>query len=964
MINPDKLAGPAAADKAGANADICSSCHQPLTRRGPDGECLRCMIGFALSQDENQQSEGRKASTSGSLRYGHFEVVVGVDGLPVELGSGAMAVTYRAHDTVLNCDVALKVIDQRVAENPMARARFLREARAAAQIHHPNVAGVSHYGEQDGECYYVMELVQGETLEARVRRDGPLSPAQVLEVGIQAARALVTAEACGVVHRDLKPSNLMILAGQGDTDGTDSFVIKVIDFGLAKGFTAESSLGLEQTRSGFVGTPAFASPEQFAPADDARIDMRSDIYSLGVTLWYLLCGRTPFVGRTLADIHHLQLNQPLPIEQLAPAHVPKRFLTALKSMLASDPNARPQSARELLKALCDAQGTTRATRIRVNHRPLQIAVAALLLASVGAGIWWKFQQGPRGNQFKDSIAVLPFRNLSPDGIDAFFSLGFQDEITSDLAHVAALKVIGSQSTKSYVPGQRDYARIGRQLDVRKLLEGDVRREGGRVQIDLRLIDADAPDHPSSFSYERALGEILVLKTEIARALTARLQSPVSWSESAALEKPPTSDVKAYDLYLQARAVPKSGADEAEVRHNATQVITLLDEAVTRDPGFALAYCEMAKAHSKIVAYKIGANAEELTVDHRSLAEVALQKAWRLQPDLGELHLAQAHHFYLVTRDFDQARIEIDLARHALPNDSELEYIAGRIARAQGRWDEAVRCMQRALTLAPRSELYLATMGDTYLLLRRYDDYEAVATTLATVFEPEHLGDFPLERALRPYEQNGDQAPMRAALAERVAANGVTAHDRDLAGLVIALADRDAEAIMRIVAARGPRPLSNTGANYPNAWFEALAARIRGDAAAAHAAFTAARAEVENAFLADPSSARTLSLLAIIDAGLGRTDAAIAEGRRAMEIGRGSLTDAPVLACNLALVYAWSGQLDAAFPLLEEWLNRPAGRLFPHQPTYGDFKLNPVWDELRNDPRFVQLVDRLAPPKPR
>ena len=253
-----------------------------------------------------------------------------------------MAITYRARDTVLNSVVALKVIDRRVAKIPGVRSRFLREARAAAQIHHPNVARVSHYGEQDGECFYVMELVEGETLEARVRREGPMPLALALEVIEQAARALAAAEACGVVHRDIKPSNIML-----ESDPSGALIVKVIDYGIAKVVDAQAERDAEKTQSGFIGTPAFASPEQFAPSEQTKIDTRSDIYSLGVTFWYLLSGRVPFVGRTLNDIR-LRQTEPLPIEQLKVGDVPARILALLKSMLASDPKDRPQSARELL----------------------------------------------------------------------------------------------------------------------------------------------------------------------------------------------------------------------------------------------------------------------------------------------------------------------------------------------------------------------------------------------------------------------------------------------------------------------------------------------------------------------------------------------------------------------------------------------------------------------------------------
>src|SRR5882724_3269209 len=228
-------------NKSIAFAETCSTCGGPLTR----GECLRCLVSLGFLSDSQQPDkvENGRRLTPGPLKYDHFEVEVGADGFPVELGAGAMAITYRARDTVLNSVVALKVIDRKVAQMPGVRSRFLREARAAAQIHHPNVAHVSHYGEQDGECFYVMELVEGETLERRIRRDGPMPLALALEVLEQAARALAAAEACGVVHRDIKPSNIML-----ESDAAGALVVKVIDYGIAKVLNPEAERGAEQTQ--------------------------------------------------------------------------------------------------------------------------------------------------------------------------------------------------------------------------------------------------------------------------------------------------------------------------------------------------------------------------------------------------------------------------------------------------------------------------------------------------------------------------------------------------------------------------------------------------------------------------------------------------------------------------------------------------------------------------------------------
>src|SRR3954447_10079184 len=315
-------------------AKTCATCGRPLTQCGPNGECLRCLVslGFLADGEQPERPAARGRLTPGPLRYAHFEVETGADGFPVELGAGAMAITYRAHDTVLNSVVALKVIDRKVAQNPGARSRFLREARAAANIRHLNVARVTYYGEQDGECFYAMELVDGETLEAHVRRDGPMPLAVALNVIEQAARALAAAEACGVVHRDIKPSNVML-----ESDSSGTLRVKLIDYGVAKVMGPQTQSGAGQTQAGFIGTPAFASPEQFAGAGQLPVDTRSDIYSLGVTLWYLLTGRAAFVGRTMEEIRARQTSD-LPLEQLKGLHIPSQVSALLKSMLATDPN--------------------------------------------------------------------------------------------------------------------------------------------------------------------------------------------------------------------------------------------------------------------------------------------------------------------------------------------------------------------------------------------------------------------------------------------------------------------------------------------------------------------------------------------------------------------------------------------------------------------------------------------------
>src|SRR5213083_2687141 len=550
----DNGSGPGRVNTEPRTAGTCGTCGRALTQCGPNGECLRCLVslGFLADGEQAERPAPRGRLTPGPLRYAHFEAEIGADGFPVELGAGAMAVTYRARDTVLNSAVALKVIDRSVAHNPGARTRFLREARAAANIHHPNVARVTYYGEQDGECFYAMELVHGETLEARVRRDGPMPLALALQVIEQAARALAVAEVCGVVHRDIKPSNLML-----ESDASEALMVKVIDYGVAKVMGLQAEPAAEQTQAGFIGTPAFASPEQFAGAGQLPIDTRSDIYSLGVTLWYLLSGRTPFVGRTMEEIRTRQTSE-LPLEQLRNLHLPGQVITLLKSMLAPDPKDRPQSARELLSAVhrCYArfnpEARSRRRRVVLAGAASMLAIAALALGT------WLYQRTRSFTPMERSIAVLPFENLSSDKENAYFAEGIQDEILTRLSKIAALKVISRTSTQKYKSAPDNLRDVGRQLGVANLLEGSVQKIANAVHVNVQLIRAATDEHLWAESYNRKLDDVFGVEGEIATAIAEQLNAKLTGAEQKAVAEKPTENAAAYDVYLRAAAIDNAG----------------------------------------------------------------------------------------------------------------------------------------------------------------------------------------------------------------------------------------------------------------------------------------------------------------------------------------------------------------------------------------------------------------------
>src|SRR5438128_1330276 len=319
---------------------VCETCGSPIeTTSAGDLGCIACLIATGLDT-EAEQSDTAFASAPDQL--GAYTIEHHADGSAWELGHGAMGVTYRAIDKALHRPVALKIINtDRGSHSAEARARFMREARAAAALRHPNVATVYQFGVRDetGQFFYAMELVEGETLEERVRRLGPLDVLTTIDIALQVTAALAAAEERGLVHRDLKPGNLMLVGAKDNGAAT----VKVIDFGIAKA-VAEKTDAMTLTQGGFVGTPAFASPEQFT---NAPVDVRSDIYSLGATLWFLLTGHILFSGRTVEEICEARRSKPLPIEQLKAARVPHRFVALLTLMLAIEPAARPAGAREL-----------------------------------------------------------------------------------------------------------------------------------------------------------------------------------------------------------------------------------------------------------------------------------------------------------------------------------------------------------------------------------------------------------------------------------------------------------------------------------------------------------------------------------------------------------------------------------------------------------------------------------------
>jgi serine/threonine protein kinase/Tfp pilus assembly protein PilF len=922
----------------------CATCGRPLTQCGPNGECLRCLVslGFLADGENAERPAARSRLTPGPLRYAHFEVEIGADGFPVELGAGAMAITYRTRDTVLNSEVALKVIDRSVAQNPGARARFLREARAAANIHHPNVARVIYYGEQDGECFYAMELVYGETLEARVRRDGPMPLALALEVTEQAARALAAAEACGVVHRDIKPSNLMF-----DSDASETLTVKVIDYGVAKVMGPPTESGAEQTQAGFIGTPAFASPEQFAGAGQMPIDARSDIYSLGVTLWYLLAGRTPFVGRTMEEIRARQTSE-LPLEQLKGLHLPGQVITLLRSMLAPDPKDRPQSARELLSAVhrCYARFNPEA-RSRRRRAALAGTGLTLVIAGIALGTWM-YQRAESFPPIERSIAVLPFENLSSDKENAYFAEGIQDEILTRLSKIADLKVISRTSTQNYKSAPKNLRDIAKQLGVAHILEGSVQKSGDAVRVNVQLIKAATDSHLWSDTFDRKLTDIFSVESEVSKAIADELQAKLTGHEEEVIAAKPTDNPQAYDAYLRGLAYTlKTGFTPA----NSLGAQKYLKEAVRLDPKFALGWALL----SYVDASGYLTQSLQPTVALREEARAAAETALTLQPNLGEAVFAKGFYHYACLRDYGTAVNYLEQAYRLLPNNSRIPQSLAYVERRRGNWEKSEEYFNEAEKLDPRNVNLLSQHARSYVCLRRFSEALAKLEQILNI-TPDDIDTLVLKARIAQAE--GDLARASALLAPlRLGADYANALETQVYQAI--LESRPAPIIARLKEILATPDQALGYYNGELRFWLGWAQEVAGDHAAARESWNQARRELEPFLKEQPENFVLMGDLALTNMALGDNAAALALAERAIAtipIEKDALIGPRPLDI-LARVAARIGDPDRSIATLEKLLSIPYEAPLAANPplTPALLSLDPMFDPLRTDPRFQKLV---------
>ena len=551
-----------------------------------------------------------------------------------------------------------------------------------------------------------------------------------------------------------------------------------------------------------------------------------------------------------------------------------------------------------------------------------------------------------------SIAVLPFENLSDDKENEYFAAGVHDDILSSLAKVADLKVISRTSVQQFKSGARNLREIGRALGVAHILEGTARRAGNRIRVNAQLIDARSDDHLWGETFDREITDLFALQSELAERITQALQANLSAREKTNLQSHPTEDILAYELFLRARELfhwAGSGYSPDKGAH----ALRLIEEAVERDPTFALAYALKSRLHSEV--YWFGYDKSRA---HLEKANAAAETALKLQPDLGEAHLAKAFYYYYGFRRYDIAKTHVTAAVRAIPNNADVLITAAAIARREGKWQEALNNTEQARDRDPRSLLVLWELFVNYHAVHEYAKAERAVSEALSISPTAPF--FILASGAIALFRDGVTAPFRSLLG-KIPRNLDPGGAISTIALRLSLMERDLAEAERVLAACAHEKLDDEGLSgvagaldgyiVPKSWYAGLIARERGDASAARAAFERAKQAVEDDLAHCSEDAKSLVMLAMIHAELGEEKDALRAAARASEllpISSDSF-DGPILATTLAAVSAKLGDKDSAIQQLQSLVGVPNG------PTPGILRIEPEWDSLRDDPRFKKLA---------
>jgi eukaryotic-like serine/threonine-protein kinase len=894
---------------------------------------IDAVFGAADPPAEPERSAERDILGLAGQTVGHFHIIE-------PLAAGGMGVVYRAIDTHLDRAVALKFPLPEQRPDIRVRERFLREARAAGALDHPNICSIHETGETaDGLLFFAMPLYDGETLRDRIARTGGLPVADAVAIAAQIARGLHAAHRVGIIHRDLKPSNVIVLP-----DGE----VKVLDFGLARmsDFTITTSRAT-------LGTVSYMAPEQIR---GEPLDGRADLWSLGVLLYEMLTGRRPFEGeQEIAIAHAILYSQPDRPSKLRPEVGPD--LDALvHALMSRQPDGRRASADAVAAELAvpASRPRQRLPGVPAFAGPRRgmlvgIAAGALLIATAGVGGSLLRGGGTVALSEPRIVAVLPFDDAGEDEDTAYLGRALAAEIASQLSLLRAVAVPSEASAMMYAGSERPVHGVVGELEASALVSGRARRTGADVRLEIELLDKRS-GRIWTRDYQGPVDAVHALQQRATHAIIAALRVDVTRSERERLARVPTTSPLAYDLYLRGRAVALGNAPSG-VEYSRLERLQHAQSYYARsrniDPDFASARARLALTHLGLAAV------HGRTQERRDQARLEAEAALRLQPGLPEAHDALAWYWQL-HGDLPNAVGEVELALAGRPNDARLHLQLGAMLRSLGRWDEAVIALDRATRFDPRRVDAHMQAALTYSRLRRYD--QAIAHWDRRIAMDSTSDPFPYLIRGHAWFRRGNLDSLEAAVARvplGLDGDGMTTWSRYT---VHRLRGRHEQALASLDSARFE--ISRDGAVYrPVPLLRAQTLQRMGDLTGAHSNYEIARALLEDSVAAHPNDARIRIALGLAYAGLNRRDDAMREAHTAT--GLVPLTeDNPMATAFMggALeVFVALGEADAAFELLELLLAIPAGR----EVSVPLLRLDPAFDVLRSDPRFDELLGRFS-----